>query len=89
MNIVTAYKIGFFLTIFLNMLGAFFKISHYPHASLLLLMGIITNLVFVILGLIQVFKNNNFKTNEKIMWTMGFIFLPWIAGLLFYPKFKE
>jgi hypothetical protein len=23
------------------------------------------------------------------MWTMGFIFLPWIAGLLFYPKFKE
>jgi ABC-type polysaccharide/polyol phosphate export permease len=89
MNKVTVFKVSLILTIVLNVLGAYFKIAHYPHGTLLLSVSFIASLVFVISGLIDVFKNDNCKTHEKIMWTVGFIFLSWIAGLLYYPKFKK
>lgn len=89
MNKVTAFKVALIITVIFNLLGTFFKISHYPHGSLLLSISVITSLVFIILGLIDVYKNNNSKPYEKIMWTVGFIFLSWIAGLLYYSKFKK
>jgi ABC-type polysaccharide/polyol phosphate export permease len=89
MNKVTAFKVALMVTVVFNLLGIFFKISHYPHGSLLISISVITSLVFIILGLIDVFKNNNSKSYEKIMWTVGFIFLSWIAGLLYYSKFKK
>lgn len=89
MNKVTAFKVALIVTVVFNLLGTFFKISHYPHGSLLISISVITSLVFIILGLIDVYKDNNPKPYEKIMWTVGFIFLSWIAGLLYYSKFKK
>jgi ABC-type polysaccharide/polyol phosphate export permease len=89
MNKVTAFKVSLILTIVLNLLGTYFKIAHYPHGTLLLSISLIASLVFIILGLTDVFENENCRTPEKIMWTVGFIFLSWIAGLLYYPKFKK
>ena len=89
MNKVTIFKVALIVTVVFNLLGILFKISHYPYQSLLLSISIITSLIFIILGLIDVFKNNNSMSYEKIMWTVGFIFLSWIAGLLYYSKFKK
>jgi len=89
MNKVTAFKVSLIITVVFNLLGTFFKISHYPYGSLLLSISLIASLVFIILGLIDVYKKNSSKAHEKIMWTVGFIFLSWIAGLLYYSKFKK
>ena len=89
MNKVTAFKVSLIMTIVFIFLGIFFKISHYPYGDFLVSIGVFASLVFVILGLIDVFKNNSSKAHEKIMWTIGLLFLSWIAGLLYYPKFKK
>jgi hypothetical protein len=37
----------------------------------------------------DVFRNENCRPGEKFMWTVGFIFLSGLAGLLYYLKFKK
>ena len=88
MNKVTVFRLSLIFTIILNLLGAYFKISHYPGGTTILSISLISSLVFVFLGLTDMFKNENYKTLEKVMWTIGFIFLSWITGLLYYSKFK-
>lgn len=87
MDKITAFKVSLITSIVISLLGTFFKISHYPYGSPLLSIAFFVSLVFIILGLIDVFKNTNSKAHEKIMWTIGLLFLSWIAGLLYYPKF--
>jgi hypothetical protein len=89
MNKVTAFKVSLIITIVFNLLGTYFKIAHYPYGNMLIWIGIIASLGFIISGLADVFKNENSRPMEKLMWTVGFIFLSFIAGLLYYPKFKK
>lgn len=89
MNKVTAIKVLLIITIVFYLLGSYFKIARYPYGHTLLWIAIIASLGFRIPGLIDVFKSENSRPMEKTMWTVGFIFLSWIAGLLYYPKFKK
>lgn len=89
MNRVTAFKVSLIITIIFNLLGAYFKIAHYPYSNILLWIGFITSLVFIVQGLTDVVRNDNSRQMERLMWSVGFIFLSWIAGILYYPKFKK
>ena len=89
MNKVKAFKNSLIFAILLSLLGAYFKIAHYPYGDLLTGLGFLISLVFVVLGLLDVFLKSNYKPIEKIMWTVGLILLSWIGGLLYYPKFKK
>jgi len=89
MKKVTVFKVSLIIAIILNILGAYFKIAHYPYGSFILSVGLIAGLGFIIPGLIDVFRNDNSKPLEKLMWTVGFVFLSGIAGLLYFPKFKK
>jgi len=89
MNKVKAFKYSLIFAIIFILLGAYFKIAHYPHGDLLTGLGLLISLVFIVLGLLDVLLKSNYKSIEKIMWTVGLILLSWIAGLLYYPKFKK
>jgi hypothetical protein len=89
MNKVNAFKVSLIISIVLNLLGAFFKIAHYPFGNLLIWISTGVSLVFIILGLLDVFKDKEDLPVDKLLWTLGLIFLNWVAGLLYYPKFKR
>ncbi len=86
---ITIYKTSLIVATLLSLLGSYFKITHYAYGNLILVIGMIISLGFIIPGLADVFGNNRLKSHEKLMWIVGFIFLTWIAGFLYFPKFKS
>jgi hypothetical protein len=62
--------------------GAFLKIMHAPGADILLASGLVGGLVFAVLALSEILPSPIQRT-EKLMWIIGFIFLNWIAVILY------
>jgi hypothetical protein len=86
MNLGTIVSWSFFISLVLVLLGAFMKILHLPGAEQLLIVGMITNGVFVIAALSEVWRSERIDKNEKIMWTIAFIFMGFlgtIAGIVY------
>lgn len=62
------------------------KILHLPGAEQLLIVGMVTNGVFVVTALSEVWRSERIDKNEKIMWTIAFIFIGFlgtIAGIVY------
>lgn len=72
------------ISIIFTFIGAIFKIQHYPGASLLLLGAILIALIYVFLGIRNVWSKTDKNLVEKIMWTIGFLLFSWITGLAYY-----
>ena len=75
--------ISFILAFFIVILGTFFKIEHYPHTKLVLVIGLIFHLIFLITAIYEVRKSKKIEVSEKFMWTVGFIFFGSVAGLVY------
>ncbi len=89
MNRTELFRVSLIVTTVFNLLGVICKIQHFPYGGLLLGLSALASLGFVIPGLADVFDKVKYKLNEKLMWTVGFIFLSWIAGILYWPEFKK
>lgn len=76
-------KISFFISDIGILFGAVLKIMHSPFADLLLELSFAFYLVFAVLALYEVFQSNKIETVEKIMWTIGILFLGSIIGILY------
>lgn len=86
MNLGTIVTWSFFISLVLVLLGAFMKILHLPGAEQLLIVGMVTNGVFVVTALSEVWRSERIDKNEKIMWTIGFTFIGFlgtIAGIVY------
>jgi type IV secretory pathway component VirB8 len=62
------------------------KILHLPGAEELLIVAVVSNGVFVVSALIEVWRSVRIDKNEKIMWTIAFVFmglLGAIAGIVY------
>jgi cyanate permease len=88
MNLEKFYRICLWIALTSSLLGVIFNIFHYPLVSMLLFIGIISTLIVIVLGLIDVFTNDRLISAERIMWMVGFIFLTGIVGFIYYPKYK-
>ncbi len=75
MNLGTIVTWSFFISLVLVLVGAFMKILHLPGAEQLLIVGMVTNGVFVVAALSEVWRSERIDKNEKIMWTIAFIFI--------------
>ena len=71
----------------LTVVGALFKILHWPYASLILDIASLISLIFIILGISHLWKSKDKSAFMKISWTIGFLFLSGIVGAIYY--FKE
>ena len=67
----------------LSIIGSLMKIMHWENASFVLGIGIFALAVFVFAALYEIFQSNRIKTNEKIMWLVGFFALGWFAGFIY------
>ena len=76
-------KLSFFISVIGILFGAVLKIMHSPFADLLLELSFAFYLVFAVLALYEVFQSNKIETVEKIMWTIGILFLGSIVGILY------
>jgi hypothetical protein len=70
------------LTIAGSFAGAVLKIMHAPGADILLASALIGGFVFAVLALWEILPSS-INTSEKLMWIFGFLFLNWIAVILY------
>ena len=86
MNLGRIVTWSFFISLVLVLVGAFLKILHLPGAEQLLIVGMVTNGVFIVTALSEVWRSERIDKNEKIMWTIAFIFIGFlgtIAGIVY------
>jgi predicted membrane channel-forming protein YqfA (hemolysin III family) len=86
MNLGRIVTWSFFISLVLVLVGTFMKILHLPGAEQLLIVGMVTNGVFVVGALSEVWRSERIDKNEKIMWTIAFIFIGFlgtIAGIVY------
>ena len=76
-------KISFFISLIGILIGSFLKITHSPSADIILEFSMLLYLVFAALVIYEVYQSNKIETTEKIMWSVGVIFLGSIAGILY------
>ena len=56
---------------------------HLETANFILGTGIVALAVFVFASLYEIFQSTKIRSNEKIMWLVGFLALGWFAGLVY------
>lgn len=57
------------------------KISHLPGANMFLIIGMVANGVFIVTALYEIWDSFRIQTNEKIMWTVAFVFMGFLGAL--------
>ncbi|PIV48619.1 MAG: hypothetical protein COS19_12775 [Flavobacteriaceae bacterium CG02_land_8_20_14_3_00_34_13] len=87
------YKSSLIISIVIIIIGAIFKILHWQGGKLLFFIGLLISLIYIIIGLNEIFKNDTKSIFEKLLWFLGFILFSWIIGLIYYfselkPKYK-
>jgi lipid-A-disaccharide synthase-like uncharacterized protein len=81
MNTLPIVTWSFVISLVLELTGAIMKIMHLPGADALLIIGIVANVVFIISALSEVLGSQRINSNEKIMWTLAFIFMGFLGAL--------
>jgi tellurite resistance protein TehA-like permease len=94
MNQLVQFKPVFLLSLIVLFAQYLLKYFNLPGRNLVLLFYLLLTLVWIIFALNEIYRSNRISSIEKIMWTISFIGVYWIAGLCYLafrrPKiFKE
>ena len=81
MNLGIVVKWSFIISLVFELVGALMKIMHLPGADELLIIGMAANGVFIVSALSEVWGSVRINTNEKVMWTIAFIFMGFLGAL--------
>jgi lipid-A-disaccharide synthase-like uncharacterized protein len=81
MNTLPIVTWSFVISLVFELIGAFMKIMHLPGADAFLIVGIVANVLFIISALSEVWGSQRINSNEKIMWTLAFIFMGFLGAL--------
>ena len=78
-----AFGIFFAISFLITTVAAFFKIMHWPFSTPLMIIGILATIGYVVVGILEVNKSSKINGSEKFMWIVGFVFLSFIAAILY------
>ena len=67
----------------LIIIGAMIKISHWEYASIFLIIGILSSILYVVVGIYEVNNSNRISSSKKVLWIIGFILFSFIVGLFY------
>ena len=81
MNLGIVVKWSFVISLVFELVGALMKIMHLPGSDALLIIGMAANGVFIVSALSEVWGSVRINTNEKVMWTIAFIFMGFLGAL--------
>jgi hypothetical protein len=76
-------NLSFALSFVIVIIGALFKIMHYPYSQLFLIVGLISMLVFWYVAISEIRSSTKIDGSEKFMWIFGIIFLGSVTGLVY------
>jgi len=77
------FKAAFAFSFLFMVIGAVMKISHWEYASIFLIIGILSSIFYVVVGIYEVKNSNRISSSKKVLWIIGFILFSFIVGLLY------
>ena len=77
------FKKAFVISLLFTIIGAMMKITHWEYSSIFLIIGILSTLLYVIVGIYEVNNSNRISSSEKVLWTIGFIVFSFFVGLFY------
>jgi hypothetical protein len=80
------FKTAFVISLILTIIGAMMKIYHWEYSSIFLIVGILSILFYIYVGIYEVNNSNRISSSEKVLWTIGFILFSFFVGLFYLIK---
>ncbi len=80
------FKTAFVISLILTIIGAMMKIYHREYSSIFLIVGILSILFYIYVGIYEVNNSNRISNSEKVLWTIGFISFSFFVGLFYLIK---
>jgi hypothetical protein len=79
------FFITYLLCFIFIVVGALLKIFHIQafNTELILIIGLLSNFIYIIIGIVEVSKSSKLTTNKKALWNLCFILTPAITGLFY------
>ena len=84
MKLGTVVKTTFIVGLLITLIGAYMKMTHSQGAEAFLIIGVIAWLSFIVTAIYEVRTSSRIDNTEKTMWTIAFILLGGIAGLIYF-----
>ncbi len=84
MKLGTIVKWSFIISLTISVIAAYMKIKHMETADTYLTISILSTLLFIATAIYEVRTSNKIDNFEKTMWTIAFIFLSGITGLIYF-----
>ena len=84
MKLGTIVKWSFIISFIITLIGVYLKITHSDGAETLLIIGIVATLVFIVSAIYEVRTSKRINNTEKTIWTIAFIFMSGLAGLIYF-----
>lgn len=83
MDLIRFFKVSLIISVPVTIVGALFKLMHWPGASILLQIGLLCILVYTAIALYLIFRSRK-PIIEKFLWLIGIVCFGLIAGIIFY-----
>ena len=81
---IKLYKTSLILSIIFIIIGAIFKIQHYPGGGTLLTTGITISAIYMTIGIYTLYKNKGLSNIQKLSWIICFFLFSWLTGVTYY-----
>ena len=78
------FKPTFLLSLLAMLTAAFLKIMHLPGGKIFIVISVLLTAVWVVSALYEIYGSKRITMQEKIMWTIGFLLLSILTGLLYF-----
>ena len=83
MKSLNQFKLVFLISLTLVFAKYLCKYLNLPGQSLFTFINLPFMAIYIVLALKEIYNSNRVNLIEKIMWTIGFIGLGWIPGLIY------
>lgn len=77
------FKRAFAVSLLFTLVGSMMKIYHWEYSSIFLIIGILSTLLYVVIGIYEVNNSKRINSSEKVLWTIGFIMFSFFVGLFY------
>ncbi len=79
------FALFYLISVVFSIIGALLKINHYKTftAETSLIIALITNLFYIVIGLIEINKSTKINGKKKLLWNLCFIIIPSLTGLFY------
>lgn len=69
--------------------AVFSNTLHLPYANVVAVLGIVCNISFVVLAVMEVYRNPEYTSNQKTMWILALLFLGMLAGIVYLMRTRD